>query len=585
MLGLPEDDNERWVNLKQRLLQRKKLVIVSIIVIVHLILFFSTNAFGYFKILIQPTGDKSICPIADSVGADWFADDNSTIIEILQDERFRLKSVEKLSRAVQVDTQIGDEHPNVPDAPEVWAKFEKFHKYLEKTFSVVYENLEVEKLNTYGLLFTWKGKNASLKPLLLMAHQDTVPVQADTLKDWTYPPFEGHYDGEYIYGRGASDCKNVLVAILESLEILIGKNYTPERSIIVSFGFDEESSGRYGAKYLAAHLEKKLGPDSIHAIVDEGPGLSLDALSNRIIATPATSEKGFLNLAVELTTPGGHSSMPPDHTSIGIVSELGYFLEQDPYGSELSADNPMLKYLQCAAVHSDQVPALSKKAILRAGFDKLARSKVLEALTKNPIAKYIVKTTQALDVIRGGEKANALPENVNLIINFRLNIESTLDQVKQKVINYVLTVADKYDLGVTGFGKELKKGDGKSGYFNVTSLHELPAAPVSPTEISAWDELAGTTRYVFENFVFPGLGYPIISAPVIMPANTDTAQYWNLTKNIYRYTPGFLSNAVKDTRIHSVDERLPFDNHLQLVSFLYEYLQVVSIHASDTKTK
>jgi hypothetical protein len=31
--------------------------------------------------------------------------------------------------------------------------------------------LEVTKVNTYGLVFHWKGSDASLKPLLLAAHQ------------------------------------------------------------------------------------------------------------------------------------------------------------------------------------------------------------------------------------------------------------------------------------------------------------------------------------------------------------------------------------------------------------------------------
>ncbi len=44
----------------------------------------------------------------------------------------------------------------------------------------------------------------------------------------------------------------------------------PQRTLILSFGFDEEISGHRGAKYLSNHLLSKLGHHSIASIVDEG---------------------------------------------------------------------------------------------------------------------------------------------------------------------------------------------------------------------------------------------------------------------------------------------------------------------------
>ena len=36
-----------------------------------------------------------------------------------------------------------------------------------------------------------------------------------------------------------------------------------------------------------------------------------------VIATPAIAEKGYIDVRVEVTSPGGHSSVPPEHT-VGI---------------------------------------------------------------------------------------------------------------------------------------------------------------------------------------------------------------------------------------------------------------------------
>jgi hypothetical protein len=52
----------------------------------------------------------------------------------------------------------------------------------------VHKRLLVENINTHGLLYTWQGSNAELKPTVLLAHQDTVPVPSDTIAAWEYPP-------------------------------------------------------------------------------------------------------------------------------------------------------------------------------------------------------------------------------------------------------------------------------------------------------------------------------------------------------------------------------------------------------------
>ena len=77
----------------------------------------------------------------------------------------------------------------------------------------------------------WKGSDPSLKPLLLLAHQDVVPVNPDTVDEWTHPPYSGYFDGqsyciriydtlsdeltgERVWGRGSSDDKSGLIGIL-----------------------------------------------------------------------------------------------------------------------------------------------------------------------------------------------------------------------------------------------------------------------------------------------------------------------------------------------------------------------------------
>ena len=74
-------------------------------------------------------------------------------------------------------------------------------------------------------------------------HEDVVPVNPDTVDKWTHPPFSGHFDGERIWGRGSSDDKSGLIAIMSTVESLLERNFQPTRGVVLTFGFDEETSG------------------------------------------------------------------------------------------------------------------------------------------------------------------------------------------------------------------------------------------------------------------------------------------------------------------------------------------------------
>ena len=57
------------------------------------------------------------------------------------------------------------------------AEFEKLHALLRTSFPHVHRELRREVVGEFGLLYTWKGRDPSRRPLLLMAHQDVVPVE------------------------------------------------------------------------------------------------------------------------------------------------------------------------------------------------------------------------------------------------------------------------------------------------------------------------------------------------------------------------------------------------------------------------
>lgn len=284
--------------------------------------------------------------------------------EYLQSTQFLNASVARLAGAVQIPSESFDGMGPVGEDPR-WDVMYDLALYLERTFPLVHSTLKLEKVNTHGLLYTWEGSDSSLKPTVLMAHQDTVPVEKSTIGQWTHPPFSGEFDGRFVWGRGASDCKNSLVGILEAVELLVDAGFSPKRTVVLSFGFDEESAGSHGAGRLAQAILERYGKDSVEIIVDEGSGL--EEQWGTLFALPAVAEKGYIDVDVIVKMPGGHSSIPPKHNGIGVMGELITHIEANLYEPHLHEENPFLGALYCGAAHAAEFPPSLKKELRHRG--------------------------------------------------------------------------------------------------------------------------------------------------------------------------------------------------------------------------
>lgn len=533
---------------------------------------------------------------------------------------------DRLSKAVQIDTSVGDNWPDPNDEPDRWQAFSRFADWLKQTFPQVHEQLEIEKVHHHGLLYTWKGSDDALKPLLMMAHQDVVPVNQGTLDQWRYPPFSGFIDqeAEVIWGRGSTDCKAWLISILSSVEGLLSKDWKPKRTIMLSFGFDEESSGRQGAAWLAARIEEIWGRDSIAMIVDEGnPVLSAtDPWGPGIdVALPGVAEKGSVDLEVLVETAGGHSSTAGAHTSIGLLARLVAQLEdkRDTL-TEDKISGPELQFLQCvrngpkippalrsalkdlewASRTSIQdfwifsqassilpysfalraVPALS--AWLDRGRDRRirrARERVVHTMPPSLQTQFI--TTTAVDIIHGGVKFNALPESASAFVDHRISITSSYAELQKHYIDVLTPVAEKYNMALFAFGKQITNSTGD--YANVTireagsPLEPAPWTPLDGEKARPWHLFSQLVRSVWTSED----GSPVLVAPSIMQGNTDTRYTHNLTRNIIRFGPSTLNPDKTGLGayygIHTVNEHYPIKGLADSTNFYTALFQAVSV--------
>jgi carboxypeptidase PM20D1 len=407
-----------------------------------------------------------------------------------------------------------------------------FHAFLAKSFPRVHAQLTKEIVNDHSLLYTWKGKDDRLKPILLMAHMDVVPVDPATEKSWTHAPFSGQVADGYVWGRGTMDDKASVLGILEAVERLLADGFQPQRTVYLAFGHDEEIGGNDGAAKIAELLRSRR--IELDFVLDEGMNILsgvIDGISAPV-ALIGIAEKGYLSLRLTVETPGGHSSIPPADTAIGMVSRALQKLETAPFPANLRGPTrQMFEFL------GPEMAWPRKSALANLW---LFEPFVTKQLTGSPLTNAIVRTTLAPTIFHAGVKENVLPTHAEAVINLRIlpgeTIRGTTEQVR-------------------------------------TTIHD---ARIKITPLPLQMEPSGVSEIASAGFktlqrTIGETAPEVIVAPALLVAATDSRYYAALTKNIFRFLPMTLTR--KDTeRYHGIDERISIADYLRCVRF---YAQLV----------
>ncbi|WP_437683457.1 M20 family peptidase [Sorangium sp. So ce131] len=452
------------------------------------------------------------------------------------------KAAEHLARAITFKTI--SEQPvtsldaqNAPSGGEEanGAAFLGLHKALEEMFPKTHQTLTREVVGGYSLLYTWKGKDAGKRPILLMAHQDVVPVEPGTEGDWHKPPYEGTIDGGYVWGRGSIDFKNGVVGILEAVEALLNQGHAPSRTVYLAFGHDEELGGQKGASAIVELLASR-GVRLDYAL-DEGMFITQGIIKGiaRPVSLIGLAEKGYVSLELVVETEGGHSSVPPRPTSVGLLARALDRLENNPIPASL--DGPARQLFETLA---PEMPLLPNRLILSNLW--LLEPVATRSLAGNPATAAMIRTTTAPTMLDGGIKDNVLPKRVRAVVNFRIRPGDTV----QSVIEHVeRTVADpRVKVQILGGGK------GKE------------PSPVSSVTSFGYTSIEKTIRQIFPD---------AIVAPSLVLGGTDSAHYQRIADGVYRFCPTRLLDEDR-ARFHGTNERISVKNFAEVVRF---YAQLI----------
>ncbi|XP_047609226.1 N-fatty-acyl-amino acid synthase/hydrolase PM20D1 [Phacochoerus africanus] len=444
-----------------------------------------------------------------------------------QEERVAMK--EALKGAIQI--------PTVSFSPKELntTALAEFGEYIRKVFPTVFKTsfIRHEVVGEYSHLFTVHGSDPSLQPYMLLAHIDVVPAPDE---GWDVPPFSGLERNGFIYGRGTIDNKNSLMGILQALELLLIRNYIPRRSFFIALGHDEEVMGVNGAQKISALLQAR--GVQLAFIVDEGSFIFDDFIPGlkNPFAMIAVSEKGLINLMLQVNTTPGHSSAPPKETSIGILAAAVNRLEQTPMPN-MFGDGPMKMALQ------ELANEFSFPTNLFLSNMWLFRPLVSRLMERNYITSALVRTTMALTMFNSGIKVNVIPAVAQAIVNFRIHPAQTVQEVLK-------------------LAKDIVADDRVQ--FHVLNAFDPP--PISPSDDQAlgYQLLRQTIQSVFPevNIVVPGT----------CVGNTDSRHYSNLTTGIYLFNPLYLQPQ-SFRFVHGINERISVQAYERQVKFIFEFIQ------------
>lgn len=455
----------------------------------------------------------------------------------------------------------------------------KFRKYLKKIFPLIHHHLDLERVNKHGLIYTWEGENPSLKPSLFLAHQDVIPVPEETVSEWTHPPFSGFFDGKYVWGRGAIDCKTTLIASMSAVESLLKFGYTPQRTLILAFGFDEEISGFQGAKKIAKQLAERYGNYGIALLVDEGSGIVHHKELGTTYAVPGLAEKGSLNANISVHMESGHSALSSDYddNSIAVMSSLIQRIHDNPIHGKVQASDLFLQAVFCLGQHAGLEPRVVKDIELLDQNVTLIDHFLSRVIEDTPKLKLLAENTQSLAMIHGGNKINVLPERTVLSINHRLllgtSVEQAKSQLEQNVKDHIADMngaKDKPRITFRGWSDPEVPNSIKLTVFP-GALEPSPVTSFSVNGTTPYSVLQGTIRSVY------GESNLTLVAPISVPANTDSRHYWDLTQHIFRFSPGHDMTDATDNQMfsnaHNKNERANIFGHVNGVKWYSTFIR------------
>ena len=388
-----------------------------------------------------------------------------------------------------------------------------------------------------NLVVRYRGAGAArAKPILFIAHLDVVEAKRE---DWSLDPFTLTERDGYFYGRGTSDIKDEVADLAANFIRLRREGFVPARDLLLAFTEDEEGGDFNGAAWLVANRRD---------LVDVAYVVNLDAAGGQLkngqhLRNPVqTSEKVYVTYTLEVTNPGGHSSMPvPDNA---IYHLAGGLERLSRFEFPLRLNETTSAYFRTIAGQEQGQLGADLLAITRPNPDPRAVARV----GRSPFYHAMMRNTCVATMLDAGHAENALPQRARATIQCRLLPGEDPDTVRRTLERVVADSA----IGVT----------------IANEPHPSPASPVIPAIMRPVERITAA--------MWPGAAV----LPVMDPWSTDGLHFRRAGIPVYGVSAVFID--VDDTRAHGRDERVGVREFYEGVEFMYRLIRALGAGPGPT---
>ena len=380
-----------------------------------------------------------------------------------------------------------------------------------------------------NLIVRYPGSGAR-DPLLTMAHVDVVDADPES---WQVDPFTfAEIDG-YYYGRGTSDNKAGVVALVANFVRLRQEGYEPDRDIIMVLTGNEESSMQ-GIAHLA-NQRRELIDAEIGLNTDSGGGV-FDANGEPSIFMIQMAEKRYQTYELIATNSGGHSSLPRSDNAIYDLAQALVKLQHYQFPIQIGEI-----VREGFRVNGERIGGDEGELLRAAGQESPDPDALRRLAASDPWANSTMRTTCVATMLQSGVAENALPRAAKATVNCRI-----LPGVDPSLVMATLreVVADEaIDIRAVQSGGQV-------------------ASPPSPLR----DDVVQPIRELVDE-IWPGA----VVAPEQATYATDGLHVRNVGIPVYGVSGLF--GDFGDNRAHGLDERIRVDAFHDSIEFWYRLLK------------
>ncbi|MBY9005196.1 MAG: ArgE/DapE family deacylase [Candidatus Lokiarchaeota archaeon] len=271
--------------------------------------------------------------------------------------------------------------------------------------------------NNRANLVAYLNNNFKFKNLIFNGHMDVVP--SGNVSEWKYHPLSGEIKrNKYIYGRGSTDMKGGLAAMIISLKVLKSLNIKLDGNLILHSVADEETIGDEGTEWIIKNISNSI--DCNFTVIGEPTGFK--PLPKSIIF----GERGHLQIRIIANGISSHSSFPAmGKNAIYMINDLINNIDKiDDYIPKVNPPITLDELKQLVSVTFPDEQAFIK------------------FYNEQPLIQNFIKVfttlTKSVTIIKGGIKDNVIPNICEITMDFRLlPLQKTEDIISaiRRIIN------------------------------------------------------------------------------------------------------------------------------------------------------